>query len=124
MASRKVSRKTSRGTTARKALLLQAAGAYGGTFRADGNMLVQVNPKTGRAYKGAYYLLREDLYRLLKDQVYDLQETLSVRHNKETGRATFGVLAPLDGSVIQIGCKAFNGKKAAALREWALSLGR
>lgn len=119
MASRPTGRTSKTGMTTRKRnLLLRAAGLYGGTFRASGNMLMAVNRKTGRALRGNYYLLREDLRRNLERFDQELPvEGIRVLYNNRAGMTSFG-MAVAPGEIV-IGCKRFLGKNAEALREWA-----
>lgn len=116
------SRKTS--TTQRRQNLLRSVESnYAGTrlvtngsFRLGPQSLTEVSRLTGRVRNGSYFLVREELRKILRDNPTE-PSILTYRHNS-TGASTY--MVEVRDDMVRIGCKRFMGKNATALKQWAL----
>jgi len=118
MASRKPTSTTQRRLNLLKSTYLTNGGrnATNGLFRLGPQSLTEVNMLTGRMRRGSYFLVREELRKILRDN--PAEPFISTYRHNQAGTSTFRVA--ISDDLIQIGCKRFVGKTADALRQWAL----
>jgi len=92
-----------------------------GLFHLGSQTMTEVDRKTGRTYKNAYFIVRNDLRDVLNKlanpaMIVDAG-VLETFYNGGGGRIFFRVSVPAPG-IVKIGCKTFTGKAAQALRDW------
>ena len=117
MSSRKTSTTQRRQNLLKSVMLRGSRNMTSGLFRVGEQTLTEISMKTGRAKRGSYFIVRDELRKVLTDA-----HPISVINTYRNGRAGASIFHVhfLEDNGLSIGCKEFRGKAALALREWAL----